>query len=84
MGAFNWLRDAAWPLWLEHGVDRTRRFFHEELGLRNLRCEAGFRRLRVAVRQVFVFSEAHRAGLPSAAEAVDIGVDFLLRHARGE
>ncbi|MCA4920288.1 MAG: AGE family epimerase/isomerase [Roseomonas sp.] len=81
---FSWLWDSAWPLWLEHGVDRTRRGFHEELDLRNLRCGADFRRLRVAARQVFVFSAAHRAGLPGAAEAVDIGVDFLLRHARGE
>jgi mannose-6-phosphate isomerase len=80
----NWLCDAAWPLWLQHGVDRARRGFHEELDLRNLRCEADFRRLRVAARQVFVFSEAHRVGLPGAAEAVEIGVDFLLRHARGE
>ncbi|MCA3339446.1 MAG: AGE family epimerase/isomerase [Roseomonas sp.] len=81
---FNWLRDAAWPLWLEHGVDWAKRGFHEELDLSNLRCEVDSRRLRVAARQVFVFSEAHRASLPGAAEAVEIGVDFLLRHARGE
>ena len=82
--AVNWLSHVAWPLWLEHGVDRTRRGFHEEIDLRHLRCESGFRRLRVVARQIVVFSEAHRAGLPGAAEAVEIGVDFLLRHARGE
>ena len=81
---FSWLREAAWPLWLERGVDWARRGFHEELDLSNLRCEVDFRRLRVAARQVFVFAEAHKAGLAGAAEAVEIGVDFLLRHARGE
>ena len=65
-------------------MDWKKRGFHEELALRNLRCEVGFRRLRVAARQVLVFSEAHRSGLPGAAEAVEIGVDFLLRHALGE
>lgn len=81
-----WLRTTAWPLWLEYGVDRTRRGFHEALDTRDLRCpvDYDYRRLRVAARQVFVFSEAHRVGLPGAAEAVEIGVDFLLRCARGE
>lgn len=79
-----WLRHAAWPLWLEHGVDRTRRSFHEALDLQTLECPTDFHRLRVAARQIFVFSEAHRAGLRGAAEAVEIGVDFLLHCALGE
>ena len=82
--AMVWLREAAWPLWLEHGIDWRRRAFLESLDLRDRTCPAGFRRLRVAARQVYVFAEAHRAGLPRAAEAVELGLAFLHRHALGE
>lgn len=80
--AWTWLRDQAWPLWLAHGVDWPRRGFHEALGLEGLECSAGFRRLRVVTRQVFTFAEAHAAGLPRAAEAVELGVEFLRLRAR--
>ncbi|MFH5924243.1 AGE family epimerase/isomerase [Roseomonas xinghualingensis] len=80
--ALSWLRDAAWPLWLEHGVDWARRGFNESLELETLRSPAAFRRLRVVSRQVFVFSEAHAAGLPRAAEAVELGIAFLREKAR--
>ena len=80
--ALTWLRDHSWPLWLEKGVDWPRGGFHESLELDGPRCTADFRRLRVAARQVYVFAEAHAAGLPRAAEAVELGVDFLRRRAR--
>lgn len=83
-GAVSWLRHAAWPTWLEHGVDWDRRGFHEALDLATLACPAGFRRLRVAARQVFVFAEAARAGLPRAAEAAELGLGFLARMALGD
>ncbi len=76
-----WLREAAWPLWLEHGVDRARGGFFEALDLQTHACTAPFRRLRVVARQVTVFSQAHLAGLASAAEAVRLGLAFLDRHA---
>jgi mannose-6-phosphate isomerase len=76
-----WLAGAAWPLWLARGVDWNARAFHESLTLEDHRCDAGFRRLRVVARQVYVFSEAHRRGLPRAAEAVELGIDFLRRRA---
>jgi mannose-6-phosphate isomerase len=76
-----WLRVAAWPTWLAHGVDRARGGFFEALSLDTKTCEADFRRLRVVARQIYVFSEAHRAGLAGAAEAVRIGLRFLERHA---
>lgn len=76
-----WLAGAAWPLWLAHGVDWQRRAFHESLTLEDRRCPATLRRLRVAARQVYVFSQAHRHGLPRAAEAVELGIDFLRRRA---
>ncbi len=74
-----WLRQAAWPLWLAHGVDWRARAFHESLTLDTLACPADFRRLRVVARQTYVFSKAHMAGVPRAAEAVEVGLDFL-RH----
>lgn len=77
-----WLRDGAWPLWLEHGLDRARGGFHEHLHPATLACDAEFRRLRVAARQIYVFSAAHRHGFRGADEAVEMGIAFLRRHAR--
>ncbi|TPG60669.1 mannose-6-phosphate isomerase [Roseomonas nepalensis] len=77
-----WLRDAAWPLWLEHGVDWARGGFNESLDPRTRQSTAPFRRLRVAARQVYVFTEAQALGLPRAAEAVELGVAFLRTRAR--
>jgi mannose-6-phosphate isomerase len=76
-----WLRVAAWPTWLAYGVDRARGGFFEALDLETKTCAAEFRRLRVVARQIYVFSEAHRAGLAGAAEAVHLGLRFLERHA---
>lgn len=72
-----WLADYAWPLWLAHGVDWQRRAFHEHLDGATLQCGASFRRLRVAARQTYVFAVAARHGVPLAAEAAVLGLDFL-------
>ncbi len=77
-----WLRDQAWPLWLEHGVDRARGGFHEWLDPATLRCDAPYRRLRVAARQAWTFAVAARHGLPGAAEAAELGLAFLEERAR--
>lgn len=76
-----WLHEQAWPLWLAHGVDWQAGAFHEALDLATLRCDVPFRRLRVAARQVYSFACAHRQGLPRAAQAVELGLDFLRRRA---
>jgi mannose/cellobiose epimerase-like protein (N-acyl-D-glucosamine 2-epimerase family) len=81
-GGFGWLKDHAWPLWLEHGVDWRRRAFHEHLDAASLQCRAEFRRLRVAARQTYVFSKAAHYGLPRAPEAVALGLEFLQGPAR--
>lgn len=78
----DWLRQQAWPLWLEHGIDRARGGFHEQLDPVTLSCNADFRRLRVAARQIWTFSHAARQGVAGAAEAVAMGLEFLARHAR--
>ncbi|MFC4167557.1 AGE family epimerase/isomerase [Teichococcus aestuarii] len=77
-----WLTGRAWPCWLAHGVDWQAGAFHESLTLDGYACAAEFRRLRVVARQVYSFSLAHRHGLPRAAEAVELGLDFLRRRAR--
>ncbi len=77
-----WLADHAWPLWLEHGVDWKRRAFHEHLDGGSLQCAAPFRRLRVAARQTYVFSIAAQNGVPQAAEAAVLGLEFLRGPAR--
>ncbi len=76
-----WLVGAALPLWLAHGVDRARGGFYEALDLHTYRCAAPFRRLRVAARQIVVFSQAHALGLPGADDAVRLGLHFLHSHA---
>lgn len=78
----SWLTETAWPLWRDHGVDRARGGFHEALEPEGLACRAEFRRLRVVTRQTYVFAEAARGGLAGAAELVELGIDFLARHAR--
>jgi mannose/cellobiose epimerase-like protein (N-acyl-D-glucosamine 2-epimerase family) len=80
--AILWLRESAWPLWLEHGVDWRKRAFHEHLRLDSLDCTASFRRLRVAARQTYVFSKAAGHGVPRAKEAVELGLGFLRGPAR--
>jgi mannose-6-phosphate isomerase len=76
-----WLRIAAWPNWLAHGIDRARGGFFEALDPNTKICAADFRRLRVVARQIYVFAEAHRAGIAGADEAVQLGLRFLQRHA---
>jgi mannose/cellobiose epimerase-like protein (N-acyl-D-glucosamine 2-epimerase family) len=78
----HWLKDHAWPLWLERGVDWRSRAFHEHIDLATLDCRATFRRLRVAARQTYVFAKAATYGVPRAAEAVALGLEFLSGPAR--
>ncbi len=80
--AIHWLHEQAWPLWLAHGVDWRRRAFHEHLREGALDCGAGFRRLRVAARQTYVFAKAAQEGVPRAREAVELGLAFLRGPAR--
>lgn len=80
--AARWLREHAWPLWLDHGVDWRAGAFHEHLDPATLECAADFRRLRVAARQVYCFARAAEAGVARAGDAVALGLDFLARARR--
>jgi mannose-6-phosphate isomerase len=77
----DWLLHHALPLWLRHGIDQTAGGFHEALAPDGYACDASFRRLRVVTRQIYVFAQAHRAGLAGADAAVTLGLEFLARHA---
>ncbi len=79
--AKRWL-DAAIPLWLAHGVDRARGGFAENLDPATLGVPAGYRRLRVATRQTYVFAAAARMGYAGARAAMELGLAFLLGPAR--
>ena len=84
--AETWLFECAIPLWLDHGVDWRGGGFHEALDLRTLENKADFKRLRVVARQIYVFVQAARRGVPRAREAVDHGLQFLfsrMRHPAG-
>ena len=80
-----WLREAAWPLWLTHGVAADGvgglRGFVEQLDPATLTCRANFRRLRVAARQTYVFSQGFHDGLAGAEDAVALGIGFFAQHA---
>jgi mannose-6-phosphate isomerase len=77
----HWLLHRALPLWLAHGIDRPSGGFHEALAPDGYGCDAPFRRLRVVTRQIYVFAQAHRAGIAGGDEAVALGLHFLERHA---
>ncbi len=84
--AQGWLFGTALPLWLDRGLDRDHGGFHEALESDANPHRVGFKRLRVATRQVYVFAEGARHGVSGAREAVDHGLDFIrtrLRHPDG-
>lgn len=80
--AYTWLCDVAMPFWLEHGVDWRKGAFTEDLNPLTLRQDAGFRRLRVAARQIYVFTKGARLGVSRAEDAVELGLGFLRHFAR--
>jgi mannose-6-phosphate isomerase len=81
-----WLITQAAPLWLEHGVDRARGGYFDQLHHRDASNGCDFKRLRVTCRQIFVFATLDELGVGGARHAMDHGLSFLfgpLRHAEG-
>lgn len=78
---YDWLKNRAWPLWLQYGVDWQAGAFHESLTLQDYHPPSHFRRLRVLARQIYVFSQAHHHGIKRADEAVALGLNYLTQHA---
>jgi mannose/cellobiose epimerase-like protein (N-acyl-D-glucosamine 2-epimerase family) len=82
--ARDWLRHAI-AFWAAHGLDQARGGYHEYLSPGALDCAAGFRRLRVMTRQIYVFSSPLGHDVPGAAEALQVGLAQLrkARHPEG-
>jgi mannose/cellobiose epimerase-like protein (N-acyl-D-glucosamine 2-epimerase family) len=74
----SWFINVALPLWFDKGVDWRRGGFFEHLNLDDLKCNAGYKRLRVISRQIYVFSAACRMGETNAKPAVNFGLEYLL------
>jgi len=76
-----WMFDAALPFWAEAGVDRQFGGFIETLDFAGKDAGAPFKRVRVACRQIYVFSHAAVLGRPDYLPLADLGLDFLLERA---
>ena len=57
-----WMFDQALPLWAELGTDRIYGGCVEQLALDASPSEAGFKRVRVTARQIYVYSHAYLMG----------------------
>ena len=73
-----WLFDDALPFWAEVGVDRTRGGFHEALDLSGRPLPGGFRRLRVACRQIYAFSHGALLGWAPGLPLARAGFAWLV------
>ena len=79
---WNWLTEAALPLWSQAGLDRSRGGFQELLDLDGTPFDSP-RRARVQGRQSFVFAFAGTLGWNGPwAQIAPIGLDYLEQHYR--
>lgn len=74
----HWFINKALPLWFDKGVDWKQGGFFESLNLEDLKSTSQYKRVRVAARQIYVFSVACNMGETNAKSAVMHGLDFLL------
>jgi len=77
VGVRSWLAQAL-PWWIANAWDKTQGGFIEQFDMAGKDAGAGFRRTRVAARQVYAFCHAHMLGVPGAAEAASTGVRYIL------
>jgi mannose/cellobiose epimerase-like protein (N-acyl-D-glucosamine 2-epimerase family) len=75
----SWLYGQALPLWADVGVDGDCGFV-EQLALDGSAANAGYKRLFVQARQVYVFSHAHLTGYQDGLEVARNGWDFMCRY----
>lgn len=76
-----WMRTQALPLWSTTGISPEGGSV-ERLTLAGARDRAGFKRLRVQARQIYVFSHAHLMGMPSMLAPARAAYDFMVAHGR--
>ncbi len=77
----SWMFDSALPWWAANGVDVSRGGFVEQVTYDGADATAGFRRVRVACRQIYVFSHAHVLGWSKGLDLTAMGVDYLVSRA---
>lgn len=77
----SWVFDKALPHWAAHGVDQENGGFIEQMGFDGLDAGAGFKRTRVAGRQVYVFAHADILGWGGGRKLVDHGFAWLTERA---
>ena len=75
-----WLDKAAWPLWIEQGIDSDG-LFYEQLDFAGRPDLSARRRVRVQGRQLFCFALARASGQPVhlMSGATGQGVPEMLR-----
>jgi len=77
----SWMFDQALPFWASAGLDPDGNGFVEQLALDGGPAPAGFKRLRVQARQIYVYSHAHVMGWAGPARATAArGADFMTAH----
>jgi len=75
-----WLQTDALPFWGDVGVDKRNGGFVEHLTLEGQPAAVEYKRIRVQARQLYVFSQAARAGWMSRAPKIARqGGEFLMR-----
>src|SRR6201986_1107372 len=72
-----WMFEAALPWWAEHGLDRQRGGYVEQMTMDGRDAGVAFKRTRVTARQIYVFSHGHILGFSRGAELARHGFHFL-------
>jgi mannose/cellobiose epimerase-like protein (N-acyl-D-glucosamine 2-epimerase family) len=80
--ARDWLITVACPLWFDKGIDWVHGGFFDALDPLSTENAVNRKRLRVAARHIYVFSQATRLGFSKGEAAVLHGLDFLFSRAR--
>lgn len=73
-----WLFDACLPFWSAEGWDRAHGGFVEEMTLDGVDAALPYKRMRVAARQIYVFSHAAMLGARDGAPLIAKGAEWLV------
>lgn len=74
----SWLFDQALPFWAAHGIDHVHGGYVEQLTLDGRDAAVGFKRTRVACRQIYVFSHAAIMGWSAGNKLAEPGLAHLI------
>lgn len=76
-----WGLQTALPFWAEHGWDDIHGGFREAIGFDGAPIPGETRRVRVQVRQIYVFARAHHEGWMSGLDLAEEAASLLQRRA---